>query len=228
MKGVKTLSHTVECIGLLIRSTKVNYTWKFLLDSTEITVVLLVSKLTSKVVILLNGMIKFQGKKTGKYFTYEFDIDEFHLAIVENEASYDLFINDLSFLVMHNRHASTLLLDSASNSFIIQAKKAEVREVPVQEMAEWEKAAKSYRLIFRDLGQAVREKVPIKPNSLLRLDNQFLSQNKKNYLTPNYFLASFAQTTPSSHTSENPYSRDRSVKQRRSSYLMNFFLAYIM
>ena len=71
LQGIKALFHSREYIGLFIRSTKVNYTWKLELSSNEITIVLIFSKITSKIEIFLNNVLQFSGKKSGKFFSYD-------------------------------------------------------------------------------------------------------------------------------------------------------------
>ena len=135
-KGIKTISHSTEYIGLIIKSTKISYTWKLILDSSEVTIVALVSKLTSKVIILANGVVVFQGKKPGKYFSHEFCLHNYSLSITQTEAFYDLFIDGLSFLVMHNRQGSTIIPDSAGQSFLAPKKLNQFFVSTIKEKAE--------------------------------------------------------------------------------------------
>ena len=230
LEGVKTISHSKECIGLLIRSTKVSYTWKLLLDHEEFTIVLLESKLTSKIILLQNGVVFFQGKKIGKYFTHDFRLRNYNLSIIETNFGFDMLINDLSFLVMHNRHASILVPDCTSHSFLTPMKKIQYEEIARQEMAEWEKNAKSYRLKFREIPEGIaKEKVPVRPSLCVKLDHQFLGIGEhasKKPATMNNSINSFVQTTKSSNNSERAFSKDYSYqkRRRRNPAMMNFFL----
>jgi hypothetical protein len=69
------LFHESLKVGRRIKSSKKKYTWRFQLDSQEFTIDLFVSKISSKRKILLNGDIKFSGKKAnGILFSYAFKI----------------------------------------------------------------------------------------------------------------------------------------------------------
>ena len=137
LQGIKALFHSREYIGLFIRSTKVNYTWKLELSSNEITIVLIFSKITSKIEIFLNNVLQFSGKKSGKFFSYDFSLYEYSLSIVENKAFFDIYIDGLSFLVMYNRQASSVIPNSAAQSFLAPIKQnACIEEVVTEEVEE--------------------------------------------------------------------------------------------
>ena len=230
LKGVKTISQSRECIGSIIRSTKINYTWKLLLNSEEVTIVLLEYKLTSKITLLLDSVVFFQGKIVEKHFSHDFRLKNYNLSIIKTNFGFDILINDLSFLVMHNRHASLLVPDSASQSVLIPMKKIQFEATTRQDMAEWEKSAKSYRLKFREIPEEIlKEKIPIKPGLIVKPSRQHLNINEqggKVNVKKNHASNSFAQTTKCSNNSEKAFSNDYSIQKRRNRNpaSMNFFL----
>ena len=71
----KPIYHECNNVGKRVKSSKKRYQWKFSLENREHTLDLYVSKLSGKRKVMLNGEIKFNGKKQGGIlFSYAFKI----------------------------------------------------------------------------------------------------------------------------------------------------------
>jgi hypothetical protein len=54
--------YEIREVGKTIKSTKLQYIWRFNMDGTEYTVELFTSKLTSKKKLIINGACQFDDK----------------------------------------------------------------------------------------------------------------------------------------------------------------------
>jgi hypothetical protein len=93
MSFVPLFSEVVN-VGRRVKSTKKKYTWRFELAGREYILDLYVSKLSGKRKVLLNGDIRFNGKKAGGIlFSYAFKIGRTTVMVFQKEEGYDLRID---------------------------------------------------------------------------------------------------------------------------------------
>ena len=97
-RGVKALFYEVANVGKRIKKSKKRYTWQFELDSRNQKLDLYVSSLSGKRKVMLNGEIRYNGKKTGGVmFNHTFNLGNHLLSVIQFEGGYDLRIDNKSF-----------------------------------------------------------------------------------------------------------------------------------
>mmetsp|Transcript_32217 Transcript_32217/g.55707 ORF Transcript_32217/g.55707 Transcript_32217/m.55707 type:complete len:393 (-) Transcript_32217:1592-2770(-) len=97
-KAVQALYFEEQNVGRRVKSSKKKYMWKFEVESREYILDLYISRLSGKVKVILNGDIRYQGKKpSATTFNYPFRMGKHQFMIMQVGEIYDLRIDNLSF-----------------------------------------------------------------------------------------------------------------------------------
>jgi hypothetical protein len=108
-KGLKALYFEEQNIGARVKSSKKKYTWRFSIETREFTLDLYVSRMSGKVKVLLDGEIKYQGKRAkNTTFSYPFRLGRHQCMIMQIGENYDLRLDNLAFqqLYMESRYSA--------------------------------------------------------------------------------------------------------------------------
>ncbi len=89
----KAINFKEKSIGKIIKSSKIKYSWYFIINTKKCFLIFTTSKFTGKFTVYLNKKLLYRGNKTYEdNFKFTFKLEKITLDIVKKGYKYDLLI----------------------------------------------------------------------------------------------------------------------------------------